>query len=43
MEVNLSNYLVILPEIIRKLKTAAFISFDAEYTGLKSIEGETTS
>ncbi|ODM92523.1 Poly(A)-specific ribonuclease PARN-like domain-containing protein 1 [Orchesella cincta] len=43
MEVTRSNYLEILPKIVEKLEGAAFISFDAEYTGLKFNDGKLAS
>lgn len=43
MEVSRRNYLELLPEILEKLENASFVSFDAEYTGLKGEEKEETS
>ncbi|CAL8069192.1 unnamed protein product [Orchesella dallaii] len=43
MEVYRSNYVEVLPKLLQKMEGAAFISFDAEYTGLKFNDGELTS
>lgn len=43
MEVTRRNFLEVFPEIIQKLETASFVSFDAEYTGLKGEDDEVTS